>query len=383
LQFLALNWFGWMAGTVAVYWLSPPGIRDFVLAAITFAFLGWYSPLSAALLAGMIVVTYWGAGLVAYNGWRALALLLVIVSTMVTFKLRPGAGTAFTGTDLVIPLGLSYYTFRAMHYAIERYKGKLPPHGFADFVWYMAFLPTIVVGPIHRFPQFHRDRLRRRWSADGISAGLERILYGYVKIAVLCNVLVLGVFDRFIGELTPGHVSLQLYLGIVQSGLRLYLLFSGYSDIAIGFSRLLGFTVIENFNWPYLARNIAEFWRRWHISLTSFVRDYLFDFVTAATRRPALGMMVSLVLIGLWHEVSLRYLLWGVYHGIGVAVWHQFQHVKPMLGKPGGPALQFARNALSTLLTVHFVWFGFVLVEQPTFAAALNVYRQIFLGWIG
>src|SRR3954454_22650532 len=122
-----------MAGTVAAYWLIPPRVRDFALAAITFAFLGWYAPVSAALLVGLIVLTYWGSGLIAFNGWRVLTLILVIASTMVLFKLRSGAATAFTGADLAIPLGLSYYTFRAMHYAIERYKGKLPPHGFADF----------------------------------------------------------------------------------------------------------------------------------------------------------------------------------------------------------------------------------------------------------
>nr|WP_256515755.1 MBOAT family O-acyltransferase [Alsobacter ponti] len=268
-----------------------------------------------------------------------------------------------------------------MHYAIERYKGKLPPHRFGDFVCYMAFLPTILVGPIHRFPAFHRDRLRRQWSAQHVSAGLERILYGYVKVAVLCNVVVLGLFDRFIAELPHEAQGLRLYLAIVQSGLRLYLLFSGFSDVAIGFSRLLGYTIIENFDWPYLARNIQEFWRRWHISLTSFVRDYLFDFVAAATRQPALGMVASLVVIGLWHEVSLRYLYWGLYHGMGVLVWHQFQRVKPWLGKPGGPRLKPLRDALATLLTVHFVWFGFVLVEQPSLAAAFRVWSTILWPW--
>jgi alginate O-acetyltransferase complex protein AlgI len=269
-----------------------------------------------------------------------------------------------------------------MHYALERYKGTLDKHGFKEFLGYLFFLPTIVIGPINRFGPFLRDVRRQRWDGSLMSEGLERILYGYVKITVLGNFLVASQLGGWIETLRPDHPVLGEYLGVVRYGLNSYLQFAGFSDVAIGFALLLGYRVIENFDWPYLRTNISAFWRSWHISLTSWCRDYVYGSVFAVSRSPALGALATLVVVGLWHEISVRYLLWGVYHGVGLIVWQRFQDLKRYLPTVTHPLGRRAIDGLSILLTVHFVWFSFVLVSQPTLAMAWQVYRTILFWWM-
>jgi alginate O-acetyltransferase complex protein AlgI len=168
---------------------------------------------------------------------------------------------------------------------------------------------------------------------------------------------------------------------MLRIGFNLYFQFSGFSDIAIGFARLLGFRVMENFNWPFLQKNISDFWRCWHISLTSWCREYIYTSVIATTRSPALGVLATLIAIGLWHEVSLRYLAWGFYHGLGIIVWQQWQHLWSSYPEVRLPVFRWTRDLLSTLLTLHFVWLGFLLVRQPDFAAMFEMLDTLFLSW--
>jgi len=285
-------------------------------------------------------------------------------------------------TDVIIPLGLAYYVLRCVHYMIEYYKGSIPAHSFRDVVNYLFFIPTIVVGPIHRFAPFLADHRRKRWDASMLSEGLERIVYGYVKIVVLGNYLVSSKMAGYIGSLDPENVALILYLDVVRTGLNLYFQFSGFSDVGIGFARLLGYRVMENFNWPFLQQNISDFWRCWHISLTSWCREYVYATVVSMTRSPALGAMATLLVIGLWHEASIRYVVWGIYHGLGIVLWQQFQRVKPWLPSVGDGLLSKGVNVFSVALTVHYVWFSFVIVRQPTLGDVWQIYRKVLFFWI-
>ncbi len=175
---------------------------------------------------------------------------------------------------------------------------------------------------------------------------------------------------------------MALYLQMAEVGLNLYLQFSGFSDIAIGFARLLGFRVMENFNWPFLQKNISEFWRCWHISLTSWCRDYVYSSVIAHTRSPALGALATLIVIALWHEVSIRYLLWGCCHGLGIVAWQQSQKIFSMCPPIQSAILRRALDLLSILLTLHYVWLGFLLVRQPDLSSMAKVLRTLLLGWV-
>jgi len=261
-----------------------------------------------------------GAGvLMAYAGMFA-ALFMV-------FKYRAGA-FAITG---FMPLGMSFYILRAVHCIFESYKEKLPSGNFIDLACYMFFMPTILAGPVNRYEQFVRDLRRRRWDAPLFSTGLERILFGYFKVVLLAGYLVDNKFAMLYHQ-SGLSGFLRVYADSVISWMSLYLQFSGYSDIAIGFSALAGFRIIENFNFPFLATNIIDFWKRWHISLTLWCRDYVYRPVLSFTRRPFLSICIAMVVLGLWHELSLRYILWGVYHAAGIAVYHNFRKIRPGLG---------------------------------------------------
>ena len=180
----------------------------------------------------------------------------------------------------------------------------------------MSFFPTITIGPIHRFEDFLKSERRVRWSDQDFANGLERILYGYAKVIVVANWLVAAQLDSAIEKL-PQNTSLSVFAESMSYGFYLYFAFAGYSDIAIGISLLLGYQICENFNYPFLKRNIGEFWQSWHMSLSSWCRQYVFLPIFAKWRNLPLALIGAMLAIGLWHEFSVRFLLWGVYHGLG------------------------------------------------------------------
>lgn len=277
----------------------------------------------------------------------------------------------------IMTLGLFFYILRQIHYITERHKKKLTNHSFLEYLSYLFFFPTLFAGPINSFPEFYRDMHRRRFDKEELSAGLERILYGYVKIVVLANWLVTGKMSAYIDSISAQYNSMAAYLDCVRYGLNLYFQFSGYSDIAIGFSLAMGFRVIENFNHPYLAPNINCFWQRWHISLSQWCRDYVFMSVIAVTRRPILAVLSSMLVIGLWHELSLRYAAWALYHGFGIAVWHQFQHFKRKIHLPQHVWLKKGLTFFSIVCTMNFVILSFVLTKSNSLAEAFEVFLTI------
>jgi alginate O-acetyltransferase complex protein AlgI len=371
-------WFAWMGGTTAVYWLSPPRFRDLSLIAVTVIFLFTYSAESAAILLVFTGITYFASGTGRLSTPRLVAIATVIVGVLVFYKLRVASLHGIDLQSLVIPLGLSYYSFRCLHYLIERYKGMIRDHSFRSFSAYLLFLPTLMVGPIHRFPQFQRDANRIRWDAMMFSEGLLRILYGYFKIMVLAVFLVSEEFGQYVETISDTQIWWSTYLFVIERAFYAYLLFAGYCDIAIGFGLLLGYRVMENFDWPFIRKNISDFWRSWHISLSSWVREYAYMTIVATTRRTVLAALVSMVIFGLWHEISLRYVAWGLYHGAGIAIWQNFQKWKFDVPVPRGGIWTYVWHALSILLTFNFVILSFVLILEPDLSAAMRVYSILF-----
>lgn len=370
-----------MWGTVALYWLAPKYLRLYLLALLSLLFLASVSWQSALLLSVFTLVSHI-AGRSPVVTQKSLVLAVVFfVITLVGFKLGiTNDSDTFLQTTL-IPLGLSYYTFRCIHFLMERFSGRQPVCRFGELVAYLFFLPTIPVGPIHRIDDFLRDMKRQRFDTSMLSDGAERILYGYVKIVVLSNFLVERVFGEWIWELPSQDGALVSYLTIVKNGLNIYLQFSGHSDIAIGLARLLGFRIIENFNWPYLQANISAFWRSWHISLSGWCRDYIYEPVVSTTRNPVLGALATMIVIGLWHEISLRYLVWGAYHGMGIVAWQYwqgFKHHLPAFPDRFSPVTQI----ISVGLTVHFVWFGFEIINADSLQHAFETYVLILIWWV-
>ena len=386
MNFLSLEWLSIVVGTVSLYWLAPASVRQPLIVLLTLLFLGTVSPESAVILIAFALVTYSLTNTERVSRLRAICASLLIVATLSYFKIRFFAAGGRAGdivTNVAIPLGLSYYAFRCLHFVLERYRNTVSQPSLQVYFGYLFYLPTIVVGPINRFHEYSAQVAQVEWRADRLSSGLERILFGYFKVAVLGYFLINGMLGDAIAAIESDNEPLALYLRILQDGFILYFLFSGFSDIAIGFSLLLGIRVMENFNWPYLQKNISDFWRGWHISLTSWVRDYVYFPVLGASRNPYLATLATFVVIGLWHEISLRYIVWGLYHGIGVLIWRRFQKLKRKV-RPAWCGLRIPTvffSTLSIVATVHFVMFGLVIVNQENFSAVLAVYSKVLFFW--
>jgi alginate O-acetyltransferase complex protein AlgI len=197
---------------------------------------------------------------------------------------------------------------------------------------------------------------------------------------ILANFLIGVLLRGYVDGLSSEAARLRTYLDSLASGLNGYLQFAGYSDIAIGTGLLLGFRVIENFNNPFLSSNISEFWRRWHISLSSWCRQYIFDVVVSIARRPYLAALITMVAIGLWHEISLRYILWGAWHAAGIVVWQAYQGLKQNQQPPGSALARRMTHVAGIVVTFHFVIFSFILVNKPSLGDSFAAYRALLLG---
>lgn len=355
--------------------MSPVKWQIWVILGGTILFLALKAPTSLLVLGLTTLSSYW---IFKTSLSITAATLLILFQNITLFVLyKMGIGADFLSPiDRLIPLGLSYYAFRQIHYAIEQYKGKIGRHNFGDYAAYMFFLPTILIGPINRFQPFLRNIYRRRWDGQLFSEGLERILYGYAKIVIIGNFLLTSKLSGVVAALEGKHEWLANYLRVLNYTLNTYFQFAGYSDVAIGLSLLLGFRVMENFNYPFLAPNINEFWNRWHISLSSWCRDYVYTPMASMTRKPIIGIIMTMLVIGLWHEISLKYIIWGVYHGLGVAIWHVYN--RSQLSKRLEEKLP-GYNYWAILLTFHFVLFSFVIVKENSWQAILQTYK-ILLG---
>jgi len=371
-----------MGLTTFLFWLAPSQYRPILLFVATVLFLAITDLQSCALLGIMTFVTYLATYQKDVAGERAFSAIVLIVCILFFYKWMKTSSASVSGIgfDIAVPLGISYYSLRCIHFILERYKGKIESQCIQNLATYLFFLPTIWIGPIHRFEDYIKDLRRHRWDAELFSRGLERILYGYVKVVIFGNLVLNTLYPQWVLNIAGTETQLAQYLELVRGGLELYLIFSGFSDIAIGFGNLLGFKVMENFKWPYFQKNISSFWQNWHISLTSWCRQYIYTTVIAKTRSPALGVIATLIIIGLWHELSIRYILWGVYHGFGILVWQYSQGVRNMLPTINSRTARLFLDYFSIFLTVHFVWLGFLLVKQPNIESMISTIKALFLG---
>ena len=273
----------------------------------------------------------------------------------------------------VVPLGLSYLTFELIHVVIERRRGRIQEMSFDDLLAFAFFAPARVAGPIKRFPQFRAAVAEAELSAADVYAGVLRILLGLAKKFILADVLALTV-----AESDYAASMRQAWIVVLAFGLQLFLDFSAYSDIAIGFARTLGIRLPENFNWPYLAANIREFWERWHITLSQWVRDYVFTplgralFGTRLRPHPkaiaTISYLVTFAIVGAWHGLELRFVLWGLYHGALLAIFHVWRQYVPVRDSRPLRALGVAMTFV--LVTIGWVPF-FLPMEKATHMWAL------------
>ena len=303
------------------------------------------------------------------------------VFLMATERFGAGAGS------ILAPLGISYFTFRILCYQIEVYRKNIQPIPAADYIAYITFLPTMMAGPIERVGAFV-SQIRSGHTADtsDVAEGLHRIALGLFKKLVLgaffyqlsAPMLSLPANDmEFAWELSRFSPTL-LWFSFYMNFLYIYLDFSGYSDIAIGTSRLFGIRILENFNYPILATNIAEFWQRFHISLTGWIRDYVYFPLggsRARFRRAAFNTVLMMVLVGIWHGAARHYAVFGVYMGLCLVVFRQWRRFKQNLFPDRVPA--WWGKLIGWALTMTCYALGLVFFNFST-AQALRILAIMF-----
>ena len=273
--------------------------------------------------------------------------------------------------SLVVPLGISFYTFHSISYVVDTYRGLRPPtDDFADFALYVAFFPQLVAGPITRWgffgPQLERPRTV---TFEDVDRALFLLAVGYVKKVVCADSL--GSFVDRIYDDAGATGAVEAWLALYAYAFQIYFDFSGYTDIAWGIAGLLGFRLPENFRHPYLAESPSEFWRRWHVSLSTWLRDYLYIPLGGNRRgrvRTYVNLMLTMLLGGLWHGAAWTFVLWGGYHGAWLAA-HRF--VSRADGPPRTPPW------LRRVVSFHLIALGWVLFRAGRLEVALAFFRGL------
>jgi alginate O-acetyltransferase complex protein AlgI len=278
------------------------------------------------------------------------------------------------------PLAISFFAFEFIHYLYEVRRGGEPIKNVFDFAQFTLFFPSLVAGPIKRYSDFIPSLHRGLHSANAhdVLHGFYRVMGGFFKKAVIADNLTL-----YITATTPRFASLSLgerWLFVAAIALRIYFDFSGYTDMAIGLARMTGVRLPQNFNWPYVAQNIQDFWQRWHISLSSWIRDYVYIPLGGSRKgllRKVANGILAFALCGLWHGAAWNFLLWGLYHGCGLAVCSSYRKVLGPVGAFMGGFFDRIPMA-SWAVTMVFVSVGWLLFFYPT-EQAWSMARLLFV----
>jgi alginate O-acetyltransferase complex protein AlgI len=281
-------------------------------------------------------------------------------------------GLNLSGAGLALPIGISFYTFQALSYVIDVYRGETEAQrSFPRVLLYIAFFPQLIAGPIIKYHDVEAQLAARTVTLDGVAAGLRRFAVGLGKKVLIANTL--GATADAVWAAPHDQVGIAAaWIGALAYVGQIYFDFSGYSDMAIGLARMFGFHYKENFNYPYISTSVQEFWRRWHISLSTWFRDYLYIPLGGNRKgrhRAVLNKLIVFALCGLWHGAAWTFLAWGLFHGLFLLLEEYV------------PALRKLPKSIGWLYTFLVVTVGFTLFRSATFADAAFMLGQMFAGF--
>jgi len=385
MTFESLAFVAFLSGAVTAFRLAPGRFKGHVLLASSYAFYATWSLTYAALLLVLTVSVHVAALRIEHAAqepvkrWMMAATVGTLVIVMASFKyfddVSPLVGGRWSALHVIAPLGLSYYIFKLVGYVLDVYWDKIPAQRrLLAVANYAAFFPQMVCGPIQRADDFFAQTSQyRNPSVEAASSGLRLILFGLFKKLVVADQLAM-VIDPWFAQLrqqTPAQLLLILYLFPIQ----LYADFSGITDIAIGVGRLFGVESPPNFDAPFYARNIADYWRRWHMSLSSWLKDYLFTPLRHATRALGnaglvLSLMVTMTAIGVWHGARSSYLVFGLINGVYMSM-----SALTLTGRnrwfKAHPSLAAMRQYAGPLILFNMVVVALVFFRAPTPSGAV------------
>ncbi len=386
--------------SLLAYWSSPARFRPAVLVLCGIVFYAFAYPPYLILIAGLATVTYACARAIvslrkrhaiSTARWLLTAGVSASVGVLFIYKYTPlflgsveeisRGKIAVAIPHLLIPLAISFFTFEFVHFLVDVYLGKIVDFDVRKFATFAMFYPTLVAGPIKRYQNF-APQIDHMWRPTPlfVAANVYRVILGLAKKSIIADSMT-PLTQPLLTPGAPYHTG-DYWIAMFAYTAKIYFDFTGYSDIAIGMAGLLGFQILENFDRPYWSPNISLFWRRWHISLSSWIRDYIF-IPLGGSRHNKVVTMINLAFVmavaGLWHGAQWHFVVWGLWHGLGLAVHRVWSltvaKTKFVLNFQPGLAA-----SVSIATTFAFVMFGWVLFASPTLAAAMGAVAGMFGG---
>lgn len=368
-----------------VYFLCPAKARNWWLLLASIFFYAWGEPIYVLIMLATILINYLGA--LAIERWRdrgKLLLALAIVadlSFLFYFKyfnfVVENINALFTAKidfiKVVMPIGISFYTFQAMSYLIDVYRRDIGVQkNLGKLALYITLFPQLVAGPIVKYRDVAAQIEERAVEIDAVAEGLRRFIIGLSKKMLLANTLG-AVADKIFNQPVVNFDTPTAWLGAVCYSLQLYYDFSGYSDMAIGLGRVFGFKFPENFNYPYISKSITEFWRRWHISLSTWFKEYLYIPLggnRVGKIRNVFNIAVVFFVTGLWHGAAWNFVVWGLWHGL----FNIIEKITGLAKKEGGILLKIFQHSYTILAFV----LGWVMFRADNVKYGFEFIRRMF-----
>lgn len=387
LVFSSLSFLFWFLPIfLGVYFIAPKKVKNFILLIFSLIFYAWGEPIYICLMLFSTVFDYINGLLIERFGLNTKGSKVVLIIAMLgnlgllgVFKyfdffmgsLNNVFGLSLPFLNVALPIGISFYTFQTMSYTIDVYRGVVPAqHNIITFGSYVTMFPQLIAGPIVQYKTVERELNSRSVGLEDVYIGVRRFLIGFVKKVFLANNIGF-LWSEILGSYSNLSSS-TLILGLICFTFQIYFDFSGYSDMAIGLGRMLGFKFLENFNYPYISKSITEFWNRWHISLSSWFKEYVYIPLGGnrkGLKRQIINISIVWLLTGFWHGASWNYVLWGIYYGILLIIEKCFL-LKILKDKP---------SWISHLYTLFFVVIGWGIFAIEDFNILINYFENIVI----
>ncbi len=375
--------FAYFPLTLCIMKLVPSKYRNLALLIVSLFFYGWSEPKYIILMIFSCVINYYFGHILANDQAKAKKILIMVVifnlGILGFFKYYDffvGIINSFgyeilKPLNLPLPVGISFYTFQAMSYPIDIYRKQADEQkSMVNFICYVTCFPQLIAGPIVRYKDIAKQLEYRLESADQFYEGIKRFVTGLAKKVLLANNA--GILWEAINSTSKDQMSMALaWLGIIAYAFQIYFDFSGYSDMAIGLGKMFGFDFLENFNYPYIASSITDFWRRWHISLSTWFRDYVY--IPLGGSRSGLfktcrNLLIVWMLTGFWHGASWNFILWGLFYGM-ILIFEKIIGLKLLAKLPS-----FFRHCYALIL----ILIGWVLFAFTDISSIVDYLRMMF-----
>lgn len=370
---------------LALYYLLPTlRIRNILLIAVSLLFYAYGEPVYVLLMIASIIINYIFGRLLGTENkkkrqWILAIAVVINIGLLVVFKyldmmvqtVNQLSGSEIPLVGLALPIGISFFTFQALSYVIDVYRREVEPQkNLWNMMLYISFFPQLIAGPIVKYHDIQEQIDNRNTDVKEIAEGLRRFIIGLSKKVLISNTMAVtadALFAAGAGELN----ILSAWIAAIAYMLQIYFDFSGYSDMAIGMGHMFGFRFLENFRYPYISANIQEFWRRWHISLSTWFKEYLYIPLGGNRKgkaRTCLNKMIVFFSTGLWHGANWTFVLWGLWHGVFLL----FEQVCPVKKLP---------KVLAHIYALLVVCVGFVMFRADTFGQGMFMIGTMFGGW--